>query len=259
MTTIVLIGAGNVASHLAPALQKNGYKIIQIYSRTKKSAQLLGEKLKIDYTEKIQAIKQQAQIYLFAVSDKAIEPVLQKMPQNKQALYLHTGGSMPMNIFKQYVTHFGVLYPLQTFSKNRKVNLTQVPFFVEANKPENLVVIKKIAEKLSNICIELSSDDRKYLHLAAVFACNFVNHLYHISQQVLSEKKIDFSVLHPLIQETAQKALENNPADVQTGPAVRYDTNIIEKQLDLLKNTPQYAQIYEQISKSIHFIQKKKE
>ena len=248
---IVLIGAGNVATHLGIALKNEGFSIIQVYSYTLDSAKTLGEKLEADYTNNINSINEKADIYIFSIKDSALPEILKKFPKTK-GIFIHTAGSLPADVFKGFAKHYGVLYPLQTFSKNRDIVFREIPLFVEASDQKTEETIKKIAEKLSLKVIYLPSEKRSHLHLAAVFACNFVNHLYKLGTDILEEQKLDWNLLLPLIQETASKVETLHPKDAQTGPAVRYDKNIIRKHLEMLKDEPEKQELYRLLSDSIY-------
>ena len=166
-------------------------------------------------------------------------------------LWVHTAGSMPMDIFSGHVANYGVLYPMQTFSKTREVDFSVIPFFLEANTSENAGKLQQLAEKLSENVRFLSSDKRKSLHLAAVFACNFTNHIYALAVKFLQGQGIPADVLLPLIDETAAKIHTMSPREAQTGPAIRYDENVINKHLAMLDD-PDMRTIYRLISQSIH-------
>ncbi|MDR0540608.1 MAG: DUF2520 domain-containing protein [Dysgonamonadaceae bacterium] len=248
---IVLIGAGNVATQLGIALKEKNFQVIQVYSRTLSNAEMLGKKLQTDFTSRLQEITTQADLYIFAVKDAALSPVLKVFPPTK-GLWVHTAGSLPMDIFKDSsASRYGVFYPLQTFSKNRKISFEHIPVFLEANDPKDEQLLEKIALSLSDKVIRLSSEKRKYLHLAAVFACNFTNHLYDIAAQLLENLEIDWKVLLPLIEETAGKVQELSPREAQTGPAVRHDVPVIEKQMEMLKGDPGKQNIYRILSRDI--------
>jgi predicted short-subunit dehydrogenase-like oxidoreductase (DUF2520 family) len=248
---IVLIGAGNVASQLGMALQEKGFFIAQVYSRTLTSARTLGDKLQADYTDQLSELIPDAGFYIFAVKDSVLPEILNKCPA-LSGLWVHTAGSVPMNIFSGYTYRYGVLYPLQTFSKDRKVSFAEIPFFIEACQPADELLLETIARALSGKVVRLSSEKRKQLHLAAVFACNFTNHLYTLAARILEENGLPFDLLQPLIRETAAKIETLHPKDAQTGPAVRYDENIINQQLEMLKEKPPLQEIYRLLSGSIH-------
>ena len=250
---IVLIGAGNLATNMGKALYAAGHDIAQVYSRTMESASLLANKLGAAPTNDITEIRTDVDIYILSVKDSALpELVAQVCSERKDRLFVHTAGSMPMNLFDGLALHYGVLYPMQTFSKEREVNFREIPCFVEANDKYSKDMLLSLAGSISDRIYELSSDDRKYLHLAAVFACNFANHCYALSADVLQKKGLPFDVMLPLIDETARKVHELSPQTAQTGPAVRYDENVIRAQSQLLKDNPIVKDIYERMSLSIH-------
>lgn len=249
---IVFIGAGRVATHLAKALHKQAYEIVQVYSRTIESAHELASTINSQAITTISQIRPDADIYIFSVKDTVLNELLQQMPANN-GLWLHTAGSLPLDIFAGRNNKYGVLYPFQTFSKNRELDFTQIPLFIEANANDSLTVIETIANQLSDKVFHLNSNKRQYLHLTGVFACNFVNHLYAISEEILKQEEIPFEILLPLIDETASKVHTLTPKDAQTGPAIRYDKNVIEKHLDMLDD-PDLKNIYTIISEHIYLI-----
>jgi predicted short-subunit dehydrogenase-like oxidoreductase (DUF2520 family) len=248
---IVLTGAGNVATHLGFALQEKGFSIVQVYSHTLVSAQNLGEKLQTAYTDQLTEIVPDADVYLFSVKDSVLADVIRQIPPNK-GLWIHTAGSVPEDVFAGYTNRYGVLYPLQTFSKNRKISFDSIPLFIEAHLPEDEKILSGIASKLSGTVVPLSSEKRKYLHLAAVFACNFTNHLYSLSAQILEKQDLAWNYLIPLIEETALKIKSLHPKEAQTGPAVRNDANVMNNHLDLLADDAKMQQIYRILSENIH-------
>jgi len=255
--TIVLIGAGNVATQLGIALQEKGFPIVQVYSHTLDSAKKLGDKLSADYTADIKQLRQNAEIYIFALKDSVLPEILEEMPP-VDGLWVHTAGSVPLDIFKgKNGNRCGILYPLQTFSKTRKASFDSIPFFIEANYPEDENLLEKVASTLSNKVIHLSSEKRKQLHLAAVFACNFTNHMYVSAAKILEKHDLNWEFLLPLIQETANKVNELHPKTAQTGPAIRYDQNVINKHLEMLKDEPDKQELYKLLSQSIHKEQSK--
>lgn len=254
---IVLIGAGNVAHALAPALLKAGLNLCQIYSRTIESAGELGQKTGITYTADAYAIYPDGDIYIFCVSDDALVPLLKTLALNPDALLLHTSGSLPMQVLKPFAKRFGVLYPLQTFTKKRDLDFAEIPLCIEAVNHETMKEVKALAELLSHRVCEISSEKRKTLHLAAVFANNFVNHLYRISGRILEEEGLDFSLLRPLIFETAHKVMTLSPELAQTGPAKRGDEGILAMHKTLLKNDSKLLNLYTLLSDSIRKTEQK--
>ncbi|MBP3849795.1 MAG: DUF2520 domain-containing protein [Prevotella sp.] len=228
---VVLIGRGRLATNLLPALQQAGHEVVSINSRT------------------LEGLPLEADVFIVAVKDSALEEVIRRATKGReQQLFVHTAGSMPMSLFEGYTSRYGVFYPMQTFSKERLVDFAEIPLFIEGDDP----AIRQLAESISRRVYELSTEARKYLHLSAVFACNFVNHCYALSAALLEQHGLPFDVMLPLIDETARKVHELHPHDAQTGPAVRYDENVIRMQTALLADNPELQQIYELLSLDIH-------
>lgn len=248
---VVLIGAGNVAHHLGPALLKAGINLCQIYSRSMESARELGMKTGITYTADLFAVYPDADIYIFCVSDDALLPVFKSLRINNKALVLHTSGSMPMNLFQPYSERFGVLYPLQSFTKKRDLDFKEIPLCIEASAPVVLKEVRELAELLTMTVKEINTEKRKHLHLAAVFANNFTNHLYGIAGKILEKEGLDFDMLRPLIFETAHKVMLMPPENAQTGPARRGDESILSMHKSLLKTNKKLQNIYALMSDSI--------
>lgn len=249
---IVLIGAGNLATHLGKALHAAGHDMIQVFSRTMQSTEALASLLDAEPLTDISQVRDDADVYIFSVKDSALEQLISQLCGGEKKVFLHTAGSMPMSVFRGKALHYGVLYPMQTFSKQREVDFSIIPCFIEANDEFALKQIEGLAGQISHRVYQLSSEDRKYLHLSAVFACNFANHCYAASQELLQQHGIPFDVMLPLIDETAAKVHGMTPKEAQTGPAVRYDENVIGKQIQLLENQPYFQKIYDCMSKSIH-------
>ena len=248
---IILIGAGNLATQLAVALQKKGMTPAYIYSRTRESAEQLSERLRdVPYSTDISQVPTDGDLYIFAVKDSALLDLVSRMPSNR-GLWVHTAGSMDMEVFAPYTARYGVFYPMQTFSKERETDFDDIPIFVETNHTDDTERLQKLAGRLSTKVYEATSEQRKYLHLAAVFACNFSSHLYALCDRILSEHGLPFETMLPLIRETAAKVADMPPAQAQTGPAIRYDKNVIDKQMALLSD-PTMRQIYDLMSRSIH-------
>lgn len=257
---VALIGAGNLATNLVRALLKAGHKVVQVYSRTEESASRLATMVGAQPTTDITTITNSADVYIISVKDSVISDILPSLCKNREdKVFLHTAGSIAMDVFAGLASHYGVMYPMQTFSKEREVNFLEIPCFIEANDDTAMAFIRSLATSLSDRVILLSSEQRRFLHLAAVFACNFANHCYAVSADILKEHSIPFDVMLPLIDETARKVHSLNPVTAQTGPAVRYDENVINKQTDMLSDSPLYRHIYEAISTSIHHTAQRKE
>jgi predicted short-subunit dehydrogenase-like oxidoreductase (DUF2520 family) len=246
MVSIVLIGSGNVAQHLITAfLQSNEIELVQVFSRQKESILHLisSDKIVSNYAE-IKA----ADIYIIAVSDNAIADVSANLPFENR-LVVHTSGSMPMEILDAK-NRRGVFYPLQTFTKNKAINFKEIPICLESEMEIDFFIIKKLAQSISNSVQSISSEQRKALHVAAVFVCNFVNHLYKIGNEICDENQLSFDILKPLIVETAQKIIHLSPEDAQTGPAKRNDTATINSHLNFLSDENQ-KEIYKLLTNSI--------
>lgn len=255
---IILLGSGNVATHLGRALLRTEHKVVQVYSRTMANAQTLASELGCDATDRVHDVRDDADVYLFSVKDDAL-PLLAREVKHKNggAVYVHTAGSVRMDVFKDCAQRYGVLYPMQTFSKSRELNFREVPCFVEGNDEQVLSIINSLAQSLSDRVVEMSSEKRKSLHLAAVFACNFTNHCYRLAERVLTDAGIDFSLYLPLIDLTARKVHDMSPRDAQTGPAIRYDESVINRHINMLDDD-MMRQIYSIMSQSIHQDQEKK-
>ena len=247
---VVFIGSGNLATHLSLAMKGAGVEVVQVYSQTESHASLLANKLSCSYTTKPESILVDADIYIFSVKDSALLDLIHKIPQNK-GLWLHTAGSVPMGVFEGYNDRYGVLYPLQTFCKNRDIDFSIVPVFIESNSAGDEAYLLSFAGKLTRQVISLSSEKRKHLHLAAVWACNFTNHMYLMASKILQEQSLSEAFLLPLIDETAAKVHQLSAREAQTGPAIRYDENIIEKHIELLSD-PNMKELYRLISRNIH-------
>ena len=250
---IIFIGAGNLATHLATELCNAGHDIVQVYSRTEKSARLLAVQAGADPITDVNDITHDADACIVAVKDSALEMLLPKVcGERRNIVFMHTAGSMPMSVFEGYADHYGVLYPMQSFSKKRSINFHEIPCFLEWNDGRAEDVIKQLAECVSDAVYEADSDERKHLHLAAVFASNFVNHCYEMTSQLLQKYDLPFDVMLPLVDETASKVHQMKPRDAQTGPAVRYDENVMNMHIQMLENEPRMKKIYEIMSESIH-------
>ncbi len=250
---IALVGAGNVATHLGGALLRAGHEVVQVYSRTEASASVLAERLGTEYTTRVEDICCDAELYIVALTDAALQTLAPRLVQGREeALFVHTAGSMPMSLWEGLTARHGVFYPMQTFSKQRTPDFATIPFFIEANGADDLAVLRTLAESLSPKVYEATSEQRKYLHIAAVFACNFANHMYALSDALLREQGIPFEVMHALIDETARKVHELPPAQGQTGPAVRNDANVMNEHLKMLVSHPEVQELYAKISKSIY-------
>jgi len=247
---IAIIGAGNVATHLALALKDKNKQIIQVYSRTEESAKALAGKVSASYTTKLHDLTGDADLYIISVSDSAVRQIAGNISLTDK-LVVHTSGSLPIDILKNTSSHYGVFYPFQTFSKKIKLDFTSIPVCVEANTKENQEALIRLGKELSGDARIMNSEQRTILHLAGIFACNFSNNMYAITADIFSKHNIPFDIIRPVINETAKKINTVNPFDAQTGPAVREDMEIINKHLDLLSEYPDYKEIYDLITRNI--------
>ena len=249
---IVIIGSGNLATNLSLALKDAGQEIVQIFSRTEAHAKELADKVGCPYTSSLDAILSDADVYILSVKDDALLRLIPTIcDSRKNGLFLHTAGSVPMNLFEGSASQYGVLYPMQTFSKNRRVDFREIPCFIEASSPQSLSVVRSLAECISDHVVECDSEKRKKMHLAAVLACNLTNHCYRLAERVLEAEQIDFSLFLPLIEETARKVKTLSPKEAQTGPMVRYDQGVMRMQMEMLPDD-RTREIYRLMAESIH-------
>ncbi|MCQ2212750.1 MAG: F420-dependent NADP oxidoreductase [Bacteroidaceae bacterium] len=248
---IVFIGAGNLATNLAEALIRAGHDVLQVYSRTADSADAFGDAYECSAFTDINKIRCDADAYIFALKDDALVGVATQLAERvKDKLFVHTAGSMPMDVLP--VEHRGVLYPMQTFSKKRITDFKHIPTFIEASTDADLQTLRQLAESITDRVTEMSSADRVYLHLGAVFCCNFTNRMYALAEKMLEEHGIPFEVMLPLIKETSCKVEKMSPRKAQTGPAIRWDENVIQKHLEMLDSEVDMKQIYSMLSENIH-------
>ena len=222
--------------------------VVQIFSHDIRNARLLADKISSNCLATNSAEKLiDADTYIVSIKDDAICPFLKKIPDSKKnALWVHTSGSIPQDVFNKSFPQSGVLYPLQTFSKNVDIKMDEVSFFVEGSDKEVSDKIYSLAKMMSQHIYYADSELRKKLHIAAVFACNFTNYMYSLANDLLKKDNIPFSVLIPLIKETTRKVTVTAPDSAQTGPAYRGDTEIIEHHTSMLNS--QEKEIYELLS-----------
>lgn len=252
MSNILILGTGNVATHLADALRTVGCTIVGIYGRDPRHAEALARRNGCcSYTD-TDALPP-ADIYLYCIKDDAL-PLLAAEVAGKHpaALHIHTAGSVGAGIFAQHCKRYGVLYPLQTFSKERKVDFSTIPCFVEGSDATVLEEINRLALSLSPKVYALDSTRRRYLHLAGVFANNFTNHCVAVAQDFMAEETgIPAEVLLPMLEETVRKLREMPAREAQTGPARRHDLSVVNAHLQLLKDKPEARMLYRSMSDSI--------
>ncbi|GAA4822701.1 Rossmann-like and DUF2520 domain-containing protein [Algivirga pacifica] len=250
---VVLIGAGNVAWHMAPALEEQGFSIEKVYSRSVENAEKLCEQLydavpiaSLDFRES------EAQLFIIAVSDTAIEKIARQLQLPSQdTIVVHTSGAMGTESLKEVEGAYGVLYPLQTFSKSKKVDFKKIPICIDASTQEALDQVAEVAYALSKQVYHLSSEERRKLHVAAVLSCNFTNHFLRLAKGIMEVNGMHFEMLEPLIRETIDKAFTIGPENAQTGPAVRGDVETMNKHLLELSGDEKIQDLYKLISENI--------
>lgn len=249
--SITFIGAGNVATHLAKSFFSKGLSISKVYSKNIENARLLAQAINAKPCNSLDNLYEQNHIYFVCVKDDVIEEVISQLSiQNN--LVVHTSGSVGIDVFvNKNINNYGIFYPLQTFSKDKTVNISEVPFCIEGNNSATENELVDLAKCLSNNVQLINSEQRKHLHLAAVFACNFSNYMYAIADDLLQQNNLDLNLLKPLITETANKIKDNPPKAMQTGPAKRNDQEVIKKQLEMLANKPEYKELYQLITNNI--------
>jgi predicted short-subunit dehydrogenase-like oxidoreductase (DUF2520 family) len=253
MPEVVLIGAGNVGTHLGRRLHDCGIAVRQVFSRRISKAERLARQIEAQAIDQWHELYTEAALYILAVSDDAIAEVGRNIQAQlpAEAFVVHTSGATPSTALQGF-RRYGVFYLLQTFSREKAVDFSAIPVCVSANQPKDELILEKLGQKISDRVFIINDHERAVLHIAAVFANNFVNHCFQISHQILEREQLPFELLQPLIQETARKITAQTPADMQTGPAVRGDVATIRRHLDYLEatNSP-YRELYRQLSKSI--------
>jgi predicted short-subunit dehydrogenase-like oxidoreductase (DUF2520 family) len=250
---ISFIGAGNVAWHLAPALENVGHFVNEVYTPDGKSAKkLVGNLYNAKIKDSLDFSDSLSQIFILAVPDDTIQGIAHEIKLPEQSLMVHTSGSKGLDVLEySSAAATGVFYPLQTFSKSKKLDFDRVPFLLESENKEALKILNSLAKSLSKNVKIVSTAQRKQMHLAAVFACNFTNHMMSISEKIMENAQLDFSLLHPLVLETIEKALKHSPKSVQTGPAKRGDLETLDKHMEMLQSDENVQEIYRLISQHI--------
>lgn len=234
MDRVVIIGSGNVAESLAQAVAKSGLQLVQVFARNAVRAQEVARLAGCGWAARSEELAE-ADIYLLAVSDRAVAEVAAALPIPEQAAVAHTAGSVPLEALPAKFARRAVFYPLQTFTQGRRVDFSELPVFIEASTPALQAELETFARRIARQVFYAGSARRAQLHLAAVFVCNFVNHMYAVGERLMNDAELDFALLKPLIAETAAKALDAaSPAAVQTGPAVRGDRSTQERHAAML-------------------------
>jgi predicted short-subunit dehydrogenase-like oxidoreductase (DUF2520 family) len=250
---VSFIGSGNLAWHLAPALDNMGYVVREVYSPNPNHAEALTERL---YQAEVKATldfsTSDSKIFIIAVSDDAIADVAREIILPEDAILVHTSGSQPISQLQYAATqNLGVFYPLQTFSKSKKVDFKDIPIFIETYTDEAEQTLMQIAQSISKEVRKIGSEERKALHVAAVFASNFSNHMLTIAKEIMQQNSLDYDWLKPLIMETINKSMYMGPEEAQTGPAKRADLNILDIHLEFLREQQSIAEIYKVVSQHI--------
>jgi len=247
---ISFVGAGRVSGALCRSFFNAGSKIQKIVSRTEKSSQALTSLCNASWSPDPD-FDDSSDVIIVAVPDDNLKVVLHNVHCSADTLVAHTAGSLGLEVFPSHISHKGIFYPLQTFSKDRNLDFRRLPFFLEASDPFASGVIKNLVDMMGGNAYFVDTEHRKMLHIAAVFVCNFTNYMLTASDQVVRKTGLPFEVLYPLINETILKAREIGPVKSQTGPAVRLDKGTIKKHIDLLSFSPELQRIYKEITKSI--------
>jgi len=260
MTRYVLsfAGAGRVASALCQRFYEKDIKIDRIVSGKGKSADTLAGKCKATAGRELK-FDQETDVIIVAVPDHLLQEVLNNIECPEETLVAHTAGSFGLEVFPERIKRSGVFYPLQTFTTGRNIAFDNIPLFIEASDPDAKHILDNLAGILGARVHFMDLDKRKLIHLAAVFTCNFTNHMFTIGKTMALKAGSDFNVLEPLIRETVEKALEYGPESSQTGPAIRNDQITLKRHLDLLSFSPEFQDIYRHITQSIIGFHKKSE
>lgn len=242
---IVIIGSGNVAYHLAKAFTESGVEVAQIFGRNENDLSKISAELNIPYSSEILA---KADLYIISVSDASVSEV-SELIKTEDSLVAHTSGSVSREALRGNYRK-AVFYPLQTFSKSKNLDYSKIPFFIDAENENDGEILKNLASKISKNVMFANDEKRKYIHLTAVFACNFVNHLYARAKEISDSQEIPFEYFLPLIDETTQKIHELDPKLAQTGPAIRGDERVLELHESLICEEEK-LKIYKTLNESI--------
>ena len=247
---IVMIGAGNVSTHISRHFLSAGHNISCIYSRTEESVQRLATELGVSGTSHLENLPVEADFFIICVPYSAVDEVARQL-RGRKGIWLHTAGALSMSVFDGISDEFGVLYPLQTLSRDRSIGKDRIPFLVEASSTTVMHKITALARSISEKVEKADTPTRLKVHLAAVFANNFSNHMVHVAQELLKEGGLDAGILDLLLEETFHKLREMDSFSAQTGPAVRGDRDTMNKHIELLKDHPEWEKLYTFISRDI--------
>jgi len=252
MLKIVCIGAGRLAYHLMPRLEQSGARVVQVFNRTKSHADALVTQLASPtFTDDIKEIAPEADLYFFTLKDDAINLIAQQLTtlQDAHKIFIHCSGVADLSVlpFERRAS----FYPLQSFSYAHPIPWESTPILITASLPEVRKVLIDLAQAISNSVYTITEEQKTRIHLAAVFANNFTNHMLTVAEQICKDHGLSFDILKPLIRETVEKALHLGPEHSQTGPAVRRDDVTIQKHLGLLAHDPELATLYSMITDQI--------
>lgn len=250
---IAILGTGNLAWHLGLAFENAGHVITDIYNRDLEKARHFALNFfNANATNRLDFSDSNANIFILVVSDDSIMDLAPSIYMPQGSILVHCSGSVPLSALGYARTeNTGVFYPLQTFSKGKRVDFSEIPIGIEAENKNTQNALQRLAKTVSTKVIEMDSKARRTVHLSAVFACNFTNHMLSISKEILTSQEINFELLHPLIVETLNKSLNIGPENAQTGPAARGDMETLDKHYEMLRNAPDVAEIYRIISQHI--------
>jgi len=247
---IALIGAGKLATNLAISLKKRGFRILEVYNRSREPGTKLAEKVSSSYINDLSKLTDKADLYALAVSDSALQEMSDKIHLSNQMI-IHFSGTADIDILKGSSSNYGVLYPPQTFTLRQSAGFLNIPLCIEANNSDCERKLSAFAATFSDKIFKVSSDQRKTIHLSAIFASNFTNFMYSIAEDLLTGKNLPMSLLEPIIKKTKANAMWKNIFSLQTGPAIREDFEIIRNHLDILSEKQEYKEIYRIITESI--------
>ena len=255
--SVVIIGSGNLAESLAQAIAESSISLVQIFARNQERGAEVARLSSTRHTDSPEELAN-ADLYIAALSDRAVEGVMNSLPFPKGAIVAHTAGSVPIDSLPASLGGQAVIYPFQTFTKGRKVDFRSIPILLETSTPELFDVVEEFAKQLSTTTIVADSIMRQKVHLAGVFACNFTNYMYSLGESVVAQSGLDFEILKPLLLETAAKAAAaQSPSQVQTGPAIRNDEQVQQSHIDMLPRGGDITELYKLISKNIWETSKK--
>jgi len=250
---IAVLGAGNVAWHLAPALENVGHEVTEVYARDISEAKKITERLYAsEAKDDLDFSESEAEIFILAVKDLAIPEVADEVILPENSILVHTSGTMALDVLGySSASYTGIFYPLQSFTEGRKIDFEDVPFLLECEDEETLQKLRLLAKSLSSMNYIVKSKDRKAIHVAAVFASNFSNHMIRISEEIMRRQGLDFEMMKPLIIEQISKTLQIGAKRAQTGPAIREDYETLEEHHQFLNYNEELAEIYRLISQDI--------